>query len=242
MSVEYILRFFKMKIIGGIMKSIEAVIFDMDGMLFDTERISLGYWKKLSKKYGYDMNDETYISLIGRSYNAFNEMLLRKYGINFPIDKIRDEKNIEMLKFLEDNGAPIKPGAYELLNFLFENGYKIALATSTPRGRAVDLLERAGIKDKFKAIVCGDDVVNSKPNPEIFLKAAEIMAVNPENCIVLEDSPAGIEAAYNGGMVPINVPDLKQPDEEVKKFAHKIFENLVEVKNYIEALDVKRIS
>lgn len=218
------------------MKKIEAVIFDMDGTLFDTERISFGFWQKALKKYGYVMNKEVYTSLIGRKRKESVKLLIKKYGEDFPVEKIYEEKDKELVKFICENGVPVKTGVYELLEFLTKQEYKVALATSTNRKRAVELLEKAGIKDKFTAVVCGDDVVNSKPDPEIFLKAAEELNADPKKCIVLEDSPAGIEAAYKGGMIGINVPDLKEPDAEIKRLASKICGNLLEVRDYLELL------
>lgn len=216
------------------MKSIEGIIFDMDGTLFDTERVSFNIWREVAQKYGYSMDKEVYASLMGRKRNDANEMLLELYGEDFPLDKIRDEKEMDMLKFIQENGVPVKDGVYELLDFLVENGYKIALATSTSRERAVFLLERTNIIDKFSVIVCGDDVINSKPNPEIFLKAAEGMKISPKKCVVIEDSPAGIEAAFNGGMLSINVPDLKEPDEAMRKISNEICSDLLEVRDYLQ--------
>jgi HAD superfamily hydrolase (TIGR01509 family) len=138
-----------------------------------------------------------------------------------------------VLKVINDNGVPVKPGIYELLDYLVEKKYKLALATSTSREKATNLLERAGIKDKFNVMIFGDEVVNSKPDPEIFLKASEKLGVNPEKCIVLEDSPAGIEAAYRAGMKGINIPDLKMPDEQIKKHAYKILDSLLDVRDYL---------
>lgn len=215
------------------MKKIEGVIFDMDGIIFDTERIYFSIWTKALKKYGYVINKEEYTLLMGRNLKSFNKMLIKKYGEDLPIEKIVDEEENDMNKFIHENTVPVKPGLYELLDFLAQKEYKVALATSTCRERAVDLLEMAGIRDKFRVIICGDDVINSKPDPEIFIKAAERLEVDPEKCIVLEDSPAGITAAYNGGMLGINVPDLKEPDGEMKKYAHKICSNLLEVKDYM---------
>lgn len=219
------------------MEKIEGFIFDMDGILFDTERISSTFWKKILKKYGYDMNDEIYLTLIGRNSKAGDEMLIERYGKDIPIEKIRGEKDIDMLKFIHENGVPVKKGVHELLDFLAQKEYKVAVATSTCREKAVELLEMTGIKDKVTVIICGDDVVNSKPDPEIFLKAAEKLAVDPKRCIVFEDSPVGVEAAYNGGMKAINVPDLKKPDKDTKKFAFKICNSLLEVRDYLKDID-----
>ncbi|WP_082435800.1 HAD-IA family hydrolase [Desnuesiella massiliensis] len=221
------------------MEKIEAVIFDMDGILFDTERIGFESYRKVLKKYGYDMNKEDYCSLIGRTRESISQILINKYGQDLPITNIYAEKDMDTLKFIYKNGPPIKPGVYELLDYLVEKEYKIAVATCTHRERAVALLERAGIRDKFNAIICGDDVKNSKPDPEIFLKAVEKLKVAPERCIVLEDSPVGIEAAHNGGMMSINIPDLKEPDEKVERLAYKICSNLLEVRDYLKNIDFK---
>lgn len=215
------------------MQNIECVIFDMDGLILDTERLSFEAWQKILKRYERVMTVENYNTLIGINYKSLMNKLVEIYGQELPLADIYAEKNEDMLKFIKDNGVPVKPGIYELLDFLIEKNYKFALATSTPRERAVKLLEIARIKDKFGAMVFGDEVANSKPHPEIFLKAAEKLGAAPEKCIVLEDSPAGIEAAYRAGMRGINIPDLKMPDENIKKFAFKIMGSLHDVIDYL---------
>lgn len=218
------------------MLKIECVIFDMDGILFDTEKISYNFWKITLKKYGYIFSKDVYTSFMGTNHKSSNKILIKKYGRELPIAKIRAEKDIEMFNYIQENGLGVKPGAYELLDFLVEKRCNVALATSTIRKRTIDLLEMAGIRYKFKSIICGDDVINSKPDPEIFLKAAEKLAVNPKRCIVLEDSPAGIEAAHNAGMMGINVPDLKDPDDRMELLAYKICGSLLEVRDYLKSL------
>lgn len=215
------------------MRNIECVIFDMDGLILDTERLSLEAWQRILKKYGQVMTLEIYTTLMGITYKNCVDKLIEIYGQELPIAEIYAEKNKDVLKFIHDNGVPVKPGIYELLDYLVERNYKLALATSTSREKATNLLERAGIKDKFNVMVFGDEVVNSKPDPEIFLKASEKLGVNPEKCIVLEDSPAGIEAAYRAGMKGINIPDLKMPDEQIKKHAYKILDSLLDVRDYL---------
>lgn len=216
------------------MKKIEGIIFDMDGILLDTESIAYECYRKIFKKYGYDMNKEDYCLLIGRSRRSISEILIKKYGQGLQLTNIYSEKDIEMNEFICKNGPTVKPGVYELLDFLIEKEYKIAVATSTSRERAVDLLERTNIRDKLNAIVCGDEVKNSKPDPEIFLKAAEKLNVETNRCIVLEDSPVGIEAAHCGGIMSIMIPDLKEPDDKVKKLAYKICGNLLEVREFLK--------
>jgi len=231
--------FLQYNIMEGIMVKIEGVIFDMDGILFDTERISCNFWKITLEKYGYVFSKDVYTSFMGTNHKGSNKILIKKYGEDLPITKIRTEKDIGMLTFIQKNGLPIKPGVYELLDFLAEKKCNIALATSTIREKTVNLLEMAGISDKFTSIICGDDVINSKPNPEIFLKAAEKLDADPKKCIVLEDSPAGIEAAHNAGMIAINVPDLKDPDDRTEALAYKICGSLLEVRDYLKEFDLE---
>ena len=153
-----------------------------------------------------------------------------KYGDDY------DESDLlETLKeAIENNEVPLKQGALELLEFLKKNEYKTALATSAKKDRVKSQVNHAKINNLFDAIVCADDIVNSKPNPEIFLKAAEKVNVKPENCIVIEDSEAGIRAAFNAGMIAFHVKDLKEADESITKYCDKNFENLIEIKKYIE--------
>ena len=183
------------------MNKIKAVLFDMDGVIFDTEREYLKEWEAIFKKYGYKMKKEIYISVMGRGRKKVKEIFKEKFGEDLPIDKMYIEKDKMLKKAVENNKVPLKEGALELLEFLKENGYKIALATSAKRERVKIQVSHAKIENIFDAIVCSEDITNSKPDPEIFLKAAEKVCVNPENCIVIEDSEAGIKAAFNAKMM-----------------------------------------
>ncbi|MDU4935407.1 MAG: HAD family phosphatase [Peptostreptococcaceae bacterium] len=216
------------------MWKIKGIIFDMDGVLVDTERISFKFWEKSFEKYGYKYSMDTHLSLIGRNNNSIRNILGETFGTEFPLDEICNYKSESMIKYLLEEGTPLKIGVFELLDYLRENNYKIAVATSTHKERAIQRLESVGIKEKFDDMVCGDEIEHSKPNPEIFLKAAEKLGLKPEECIVIEDSPAGVEAGYKGGMTVINVPDMKMPDEEMKKYSSLICNNLLDVKEYLE--------
>lgn len=216
------------------MWKIKGIIFDMDGVLVDTERISFKFWEKSFEKYGYKYSMDTHLSLIGRNNNSIRNILGETFGTEFPLDEICNYKSESMIKYLLEEGTPLKIGVFELLDYLRENNYKIAVATSTHKERAIQRLESVGIKEKFDDMVCGDEIEHYKPNPEIFLKAAEKLGLKPEECIVIEDSPAGVEAGYKGGMTVINVPDMKMPDEEMKKYSSLICNNLLDVKEYLE--------
>lgn len=216
---------------------IKAVIFDMDGVIFDTEREYLKEWEAIFKKYGYKMKKEIYISVMGRGRKKVKEIFKEKFGEDLPIDKMYIEKDKMLKKAVENNKVPLKEGALELLEFLKENGYKIALATSAKRERVKIQVSHAKIENIFDAIVCSEDITNSKPDPEIFLKAAEKVCVNPENCIVIEDSEAGIKAAFNAKMMGFHIEDLKKADESILKYSYKNFKNLIEIKEYIKSME-----
>ncbi len=218
------------------MKNIKAVIFDMDGILIDTERISFNAFKEVLKGYNYEMSEEFYLTMIGRNVKSIKEVMLREYGDSFPFDEIYEKKVKIAVETIDRDGVIIKPGVHELVDYLKDNNYKIAVATSTRKERAHYLLEQIGIKHKVDYIICGDQVINSKPDPEIFLKAAKGLGIEPQNCMVIEDSDAGILAASRAGMKGINVPDMKKPDENMKKLAFKICSSLLDVKTYMESI------
>ena len=219
------------------MNKIKAVLFDMDGVIFDTEREYLKEWEAIFKKYGYKMKKEIYISVMGRGRKKVKEIFKEKFGEDLPIDKMYIEKDKMLKEAVENNKVPLKEGALELLEFLKENGYKIALATSAKRERVKIQVRHAKIENIFDAIVCSEDITNSKPDPEIFLKAAEKVCVNPENCIVIEDSEAGIKAAFNAKMMGFHIEDLKKADESILKYSYKNFKNLIEIKEYIKSME-----
>ena len=222
------------------MNKIEAVLFDMDGVIFDTERVYLEHWIKIFKKYGYEMKKEVYVSVMGRGRENVMKIFLKIYGENLPIVQMYKEKDELLVQAIEKGEVPMKLGAKEILHFLKENNFKIALATSAKRNRMMMQLEMSKIENEFDAIVCGDDIINSKPDSEIFLKVAEKLFVNPENCVVVEDSPSGIKAAYSAEMMGLHVEDLKEADEEMLKHCHKSFKNLFEIRDYLIELTVEK--
>ena len=215
------------------MKNIKAVLFDMDGVIFDTERIYLEEWIEIFNKYGYKMTKEIYLPCMGTGRVHIKKRFKEIFGQDLPIEQMYIEKDAMLSEAVSNGKIPIKMGAIEILDFLRDNNIKIALATSARKERLLMQLDSAKIKDKFDALVCRDDVKNLKPDPEIFLQAAERLNVKPEECIVIEDSEAGIKAAYNGKMIGLHVEDLKKADEDLLKYCKKSFNNLVEIKNYI---------
>lgn len=218
------------------MKKIETVIFDMDGVLIDTERVSFESYRKVLKEYNYDISHEFYLTLLGRNVPSIKSIFAEAYGSDFPFDEIYPKKSKLATEIVDKNGVIIKKGVHELIDYLKDNNYKIAVATSTRKERAHKLLSDIDVIDKVDFIICGDQVENSKPDPEIFLKAAKGLRVEPEACAVIEDSEAGILAANAANMKGFNVPDMKMPDDNMKRLAFKICDNLIEVKKYFETL------
>ena len=211
----------------------KAVIFDMDGVIFDTEKVYLDIWTEVFEKYGYKMTKELYVTVMGTGRKNVIKTFLENFGDDLPIEKMYEEKDNQLFYIIENQGIPLKEGVKELFSMLKEKDYKIALATSAKKERVEKQIKDKWLKESFDAIVCGDDVEKGKPSPDIFLKAAKKIDVEPENCFVVEDSPAGIKAAFSGGMKGIHVEDLKAADEDILKYCEKNFKNLQEIKEYL---------
>ena len=211
----------------------KAVIFDMDGVIFDTEKVYLDIWIEVFEKYGYKMTKELYVNVMGTGRKNVIKTFLENFGDDLPIEKMYEEKDNQLFYIIENQGIPLKEGVKELFSMLKEKDYKIALATSAKKERVEKQIKDKWLKESFDAIVCGDDVEKGKPSPDIFLKAAKEIDVEPENCFVVEDSPAGIKAAFSGGMKGIHVEDLKVADEDILKYCEKNFKNLQEIKKYL---------
>ena len=211
----------------------KAVIFDMDGVIFDTERVYLEIWQSVFEKYGYKMTKELYITVMGTGRKNVIKTFLENFGDDLPIEKMYEEKDNQLFYIIENQGIPLKKGVKELFSMLKEKNYKIALATSAKRDRVEKQIKDKWLKESFDAIVCGDDVEKGKPSPDIFLKAAKEIDVEANDCFVVEDSPAGIKAAFSGGMKGIHAEDLKVADEDILKYCQKSFKDLQEVKKYL---------
>lgn len=211
----------------------KAVIFDMDGVIFDTEKVYLDIWIEVFEKYGYKMTKELYVNVMGTGRKNVIKTFLENFGDDLPIEKMYEEKDNQLFYIIENQGIPLKEGVKELFSMLKEKNYKIALATSAKRDRVEKQIKDKWLKESFYAIVCGDDVEKGKPSPDIFLKSAKEIDVEAKDCFVVEDSPAGIKAAFSGGMKGIHVEDLKVADEDILKYCQKSFKDLQEVKKYL---------
>lgn len=194
----------------------KAVIFDMDGVIFDSETLCLSTWKQVAKEYGIENIETVFRKCIGTNANDTKAIMLSAYGESFEYDTFRKKASAIFHQTEEAGGLTVKPGVKELLTYLKENHYKIGLASSTREEVVRSQLTHAGFIDYFDLIVGGDAVVHSKPDPEIYLMACERLGVNPADTYVIEDSYNGIRSAYAAGMKPIMVPDLIAPDKEMR--------------------------
>lgn len=216
--------------------SFELIIFDMDGLMFDTEKISFISWRDAAARYGYQIDDNIFRKTIGANLISTKDIYIKHFGISFPIEEIISERVRISEELIKLKGLPIKKGLYELLDYLSQSNIKKAVATSTSRNRALNLLKLAGIDNNFDYVLCGDEIEKSKPDPEIFLKVSDKLGCSPNKCLVLEDSEAGIEAAHKAGMFPIMIPDIKEPNELTKTLIFKKMDNLLDVKCFLEEL------
>ena len=218
------------------------VIFDMDGLMFDTERIAVDAWRHAGERLGLTIPAELIIETIGLNRKDTEAVLLRRLGDGFQYE----EANRLRLQYAEEavarDGVPVTEGLEELLDALDSAGIRKAVATSTERARALNLLALAGVLNRFDAVVCGDEVARGKPFPDIFLAAATKLGCNPSDCMVLEDSEAGLTAAHRAGMTPVLIPDLKAPSRGALALAFRTFRSLTEVRRFLsdELLGVGR--
>ena len=210
----------------------EAIVFDMDGVIFDSERAVMNCWLELAQKYDIKDIEKPYFACVGTTMTRTREIMLETYGEDFPYDEYARESSLMYHEKYDGGKLPMKPGVMELLSYLKEKGKKIALASSTRRETVTNQLRWAGIIDYFDVIICGDMVARSKPAPDIFLKACQELGVSPENTYAIEDSYNGIRAAHAGQLRPIMVPDLLEADDEMRGMAEYVCDNLNEVIDY----------
>lgn len=208
---------------------IKALVFDMDGLLFDSERVVQRSWEDAGNVLGLPAMGSHIYNTLGMNRTSRHAYFEREVGKHFPHDAFSEKTRERFWEIVEAEGLPVKSGARELITYASAGGLKIALATSSRSDYAFRNLKEAGIYDCFDGFVCGDMVSRSKPDPEIYLKACACVGVNPQNAIALEDSPAGIRSAYAAGMYPIMIQDLVQPDEEVAAMLLRRFKTLGEV-------------
>ncbi len=208
---------------------IKAVIFDMDGLMIDTEKLLQKYWLVAAHTYGYAMEKQHVLGIRSLAAKYAAPKLQAELGADFDYEMLRSLRIKLMNEHIDAYGVEEKPGLGELLAYLKQNAYLTAVATATDWERTKRYLGSIGRLSYFDEIVCAPMVANGKPAPDIYLEAARRLNVEPSQCMALEDSPNGILAAYRAGMYPVMVPDLSEPDEDTKKLLYRCVGDLSQV-------------
>lgn len=210
-----------------------AVLFDMDGLMFDSERLILRAWQRAMADFGYEASEEVYLASVGRTVEATNQLLRAAYGPDFALEATNERTGEYIWQEVDAQGPPLKPGLLALLDYLEAQGIPKAVASSSERASIERLLAAAGLTGRFAAIAAGDEVAHGKPAPDIFLLAAQRLGVEPASCLVLEDSEPGAWAAHAAGMAVIIVPDLTPPSDETAQLAVAVLPDLHAVQAWL---------
>lgn len=206
----------------------DAVVFDMDGTLLDTEMVFRAVVFDAAEELGFEMTDDVHLAMVGSSHEATRRMLVETYGAGFPY-ALFDERCRAMMQERTVEPVPVKRGAREFLGALRDRHIPLAVATSSRAIHAYGHLGRAGLLDHFDTIVTRDDVVHPKPDPEPYLTAARRLGVDALHCLALEDSHTGVRAAHAAGMKTVMVPDLLRPTSEIAGLCVAVMESLAHV-------------
>lgn len=206
-----------------------GLVFDMDGLIFNSERVVQRSWERVGTKLGYEHFGNHIYHTIGFNVKRREEYFRKNVDPDFPMADFSVMTRSEYHKIVDEEGLEIKPGVVELLKYAADKQYRIALATSSRREHASTLLKEQGLWEYFDGAVFGDMVTCSKPSPEIYQKACATIGIDPANAVALEDAPSGIRSAVSAGMRAIMVPDLVEPDETILEMAWHRFDTLFDV-------------
>ena len=217
------------------MKNIKAVVFDMDGLMIDTERLWVESMMEAGRQLNYNYDEKYIISIAGLRKDLYDAQLAKHMGEGFDVEKVR-EIALKVFDYkLESGQLKAKQGVKELISYLKEKEVIIAIASSSTKEEVEYRLNLIGIDiGLFDNIIGGDMVKKAKPDPEIYQKSCQVLGIEPKYVMALEDSEFGIESAGRAGVVPIHIPDLKPSTEKTRKYAYKTFESLFDVIDLFE--------
>jgi HAD superfamily hydrolase (TIGR01509 family) len=202
----------------------------MDGTLFDTEKLRLQLFKQASKTLrGFELSDEYLLACLGLNEDSAAQLAQQYYAQDIGFHEIRQYVHVLEQQYVAQNGVPLKAGVLELLQAFKAREIKIALATSNRRCTVKDYLQRSGLDQFFEVVVCGDEVQNGKPHPEIFLKVVQKLDVSAQHCFMFEDSENGLHSAYQAGGVTVLIPDIKPATAQMRSQADYIYASLADV-------------
>lgn len=213
---------------------IRGVLFDMDGLVLDTEKLYTRFWMEACHFYGFPMTREQALQMRAANSRLSQENLHRFFGERADYDTLRAKRVELMDAFIAENGVEPKPGIFELLDHLDMRGIPAAICSSSPMDRIRTHLGSLGLYHRFAAICSGYDVPWGKPAPDIYLHGAACLHLKPEECLALEDAPLGIESAYRAGCLPVMIPDQDQPDEAVRSMLYARADSLFDIIDLLE--------
>ena len=214
---------------GSGVKPVAGVIFDMDGVILDTEKLYGRFWQEAAIALGYPMTHRQALGMRSLNRQAGQEKLESYFGPGISRSQVRNKRIELMDAYIAQHGVELLPGVREILAFLKQRNIATAIATSSPMERVERYLGPYGVLSKFDALCSADDVARGKPEPDIYLKAAAMIGLPPEKCLAVEDSPAGILSASRAGCMPVFVPDQDRADEDTKKLLYAHADSLLDL-------------
>lgn len=217
-------------------KRIDALVFDMDGVLFDTETVSGRAWRRTAAEMNMQDSEAAVKGCTGMNHEGTRLFFLDKYGENFPFDDFMARSSAIFRAIIEEEGLNLMPGVLQALDYLKERNVPIALASSTSKGAVLHHLEYAHITSYFSAIITGDMVERGKPDPMIYQRAAEALGKESAYCMAIEDSPNGMRSAHAAGMLAVMIPDQIEPTAEIEQLAFDIQPSLLAWVNWMEEI------
>lgn len=208
---------------------ITSVIFDMDGTLFSTEPIYFKCYQQAAEPMGLNFTFELFESCIGKSVADAHPLMKSYFGRDVDVQALHDGCCRNFEEYMQTQPIPLRPCAKETVEFFHRRGLKLAVATSNISRWVEPLLTKTGLRPYFRAVVTSDHVSNPKPDPEVYLRAAQELGADIKECLAIEDSVAGATAAISAGMRTVVVPDLKQPDTFVREHAFGVYPSMCEI-------------
>lgn len=212
----------------------EGVVFDVDGVLFNTERLMHQIWHEVGAEMGWPQPGRDYLEFVGNGRSVIFEKMLTFYGPDFPKEEFLTTCSQTLQDRVEQFGVPLKPGVREILDFLKEQNIPIAIATSTAMRRTGKRMELTGLAPYFSAMITGDQVTHGKPDPEIYLLACKALGTDPSRTLAVEDSRNGILSATAAGMPTVMIPDMIPPTPELEVLLWNRFDSLPDLQNALE--------
>ena len=219
----------------GAQRPIRGILFDMDGLVLDSEVLYTRFWREAAHSFGYPMTVEQSLGMRSLGKDRGQPYLESLFGPGIDYTTLRNKRIELMGAYVKAHGIPPKPGIFELLDYMEEHGIAAAITSSSPMESIREHLSAVNLLHRFQKLCSGHDIPNTKPAPDIYLLGAKELGLKPEECLALEDSPTGILSAYRAGCLPVMIPDLDQPGEETQKLLFSKADSLSDIIDILKA-------